>query len=346
MQEINVSFRLNGLSYSREELYDWIKLHVTDSNEFLQNSADFLQQWFNEEATVLVQTSGTTGVPKIIEIDKSAMLASARATGTFFELQQGTKALCCLPTKYIAGKMMLVRALALGWELDIVAPSSRPLQDLDKTYDFVAMVPLQVSASLSDLHKVQKLLIGGAAVDSALSSKLLTQNIEAYESYSMTETVTHIALKRIGESFFKTLPNVKLMQDARGCLVIDAPFVNPEKLVTNDVVELLSEHTFIWKGRADNVVNSGGVKLFPELIEDKLRNSIAARFFCAGLADEKLGERLVLIIEGEAYTVDDSIFLQLEKYERPKEIYFVTSFEQTETGKTRRKLILENIRLS
>lgn len=342
MVTIHPDFQLNGVSYTKIELLDWVQHHLASSEDYLKDTAEFLLQWLDATDSVVVQTSGTTGTPKKIGISKQAMIHSAQATGSFFGLAEHTRALCCLPVKYIAGKMMLVRALVLGWELDIVPPKSQPLAESESIYDFVAMVPLQVSQSLSDLNKVKTLLIGGASVDKDLVEKLLELSCNAYESYSMTETVTHIALKKIGEQCFNALPNVSLSLDERNCLVIDAPLLNSEQLITNDVVELLSPTSFIWKGRADNVVNSGGVKLFPEKIEAQLSNDIDRRFFLAGMPDEKLGECLVLIMEGEPYAIDAVIFSALEKYERPKKIYFVPNFEETETGKIKRKLILEN----
>ncbi|WP_258929419.1 hypothetical protein [Flavobacterium davisii] len=233
--------------------------------------------------------------------------------------------------------MMLVRAMVLGWDLTLVEPSSSPLKDSYIEYDFVAMVPLQVEKSLDELLRVKIVLIGGAKVNPVLTQKLIQNSINAYESYSMTETVTHIALKKIGTKNFKLLPGVVIEQDNRGCLVINAPNINEEILVTNDLIELVSDSEFIWKGRVDNVVNSGGIKLFPEQIEAKLIPKIKEHFFFYGLPDQKFGEKLVLVIEGEAYELDSSIFEELSLYEVPKQIIFIAKFEETETGKIKRK---------
>ncbi len=344
MLSIHRDFKLNGKSYSKRELQLWAIERIGVSKDFIKETAAFLIHWLDETDAVVVQTSGTTGVPKEMEIAKEVMIASAKATGTFFELQPGSTALCCLPVKYIAGKMMLVRAMVLGWEIDLVEPSSQPLLHLNKKYDFVAMVPMQVKASLSDLHKVKTLLIGGAAVDSELSLKLIQLRCNAFESYSMTETVTHIALKKIGKSYFKALPGVSLSVDVRGCLIIDAPNLKVQHLITNDIVDLLCSDRFVWKGRVDNVVNSGGIKLFPEQIENKLTDLIPSRFFCMGMPDEKLGECLVLIIEGESYEINESIFEQFEKYEKPKYIYFIDKFDETETGKIKRNVIKDYLK--
>lgn len=343
-KELHPKFTLNGEFYSKDELIQIAKELKTNIKQFQSDLGIFLLHWLDANDFVEVQTSGTTGNPKIIKISKQAMINSAIATGTFFNLMEGDSALCCLPIKYIAGKMMLVRAMILGLSLDVIEPISNPLHTTSKAYDFVAMVPLQVENSIDKLKQVKKLLIGGAIVSQDLASRVIKVQCEAYESYSMTETVTHIALRRIGEKYFKILPNVTLALDDRGCLVIDAPFINSEKIITNDLVELISETQFIWMGRVDNVINSGGVKLFPEKIEEKLQANFNRRFFIIGIDDTLLGQKVVLIIEGEEFVLEETVFSELGKYEKPKEIYFVSKFVETETGKVKRKEILENIK--
>lgn len=343
MYKIHSEFQLNGDKYSAQELNQWALDKRNSKFEFEVECALFLLDWLNDSETIQVKTSGTTGTSKIIGIKKTAMVNSAIATSDFFNLKEGTSALCCLPIKYIAGKMMLVRAMVLGWNLDIVEPSSNPLANCVKNYDFVAMVPLQVENSLDDLQSVKTILIGGAKVTNDLAVKLMSIKCNAYESYSMTETVTHIALKKIGESNFRVLPDVSIAIDDRNCLIIKAPKLNPEIIVTNDIVELMSAQEFIWKGRIDNVINSGGIKLFPEQIEEKLLNKIPSRFFIGGVPDEKLGEKVVLFIEGLAYQLDSAVFDELDKYEKPKEIFFFRSFLETETGKIKRKEIIQNL---
>jgi len=207
------------------------------------------------------------------------------------------------------------------------------------------MVPLQVEGSLQKLNQIKQLIIGGAKVNQILEKQLKETSCSVYESYSMTETVTHIALKRIGEKVFTVLPNVTITTDDRGCLVIDAPQLNSDKIITNDSVEILSENQFIWKGRIDNVINSGGIKFFPEQIEEKLVDRIPNRFFIAGIADEKLGEKLILVIEGNEFPLIATIFDTLDKYEKPKAVYFLQKFLETETGKIKRKEIINQLSL-
>lgn len=340
---IHPNFKLNGRHFSKEEL---IALAISYSNsyfEYEQECGQFLSKWLDENDSLEVQTSGTTGKPKLIKIKKSAMVNSAIATGNFLKLSTGNSALCCLPVKYIAGKMMVVRAMVLGLELDLVEPKSNPLENNFKNYDFVAMVPLQVEGSLQKINQIKKLIIGGTKVNQVLENQLKNSSCQAYESYSMTETVTHIALKRIGEKAFTVLPNVVITTDKRGCLVIDAPQLNSETIITNDSVVILSENQFIWKGRIDNVINSGGIKLFPEQIEEKLANKIISRFFVASMPDEKLGEKVVLVIEGKEFSLNEIIFEVLDKFEKPKVIYFLPKFLETETGKIKRKEIINQL---
>lgn len=341
---IHPSFQLNDLSLDKAELLLKSEEFTLSTIDNLKDLGFFLKQWFNQDSFIIVKTSGTTGKSKEIKIEKLAMINSALATGAFFEIYENTIALCCLPVKYIAGKMMLVRAMVLGWKIDVVESSSSPFKDISKVYDFVAMVPLQVENSINQLDKIKTLLIGGAPLNQQLTTKLIEINYNAYESYSMTETVTHVALRKVGDKGFKVLPNVKIKTDNRDCLVIYAPQLNPEELITNDIVDLISDTEFVWKGRFDNVVNSGGIKLFPEQIESKLISKIQRRFFVAGIPDDVLNEKLVLFIEGGEFKLDASIFEELDKYERPKEIIFVKKFFETETGKIKRKEIVEAIK--
>lgn len=330
-------FKIDGFHLNADEVrrvaYDYIK--EGDGNE--QAIGEFLLDWFDDKDYIEMRTSGTTGLPKLVRLEKQAMIQSALATGDFFELEPGNKALLCLPVKFIAGKMMLVRSLILGLELDIVAPSTQPLALNTKVYDFVAMVPLQVQNSIDGLKNVKKLIVGGAKMDLTLEEKLLPLKTAVYETYGMTETITHIAAKRLGESVFAVLPHVKIAQDNRGCLVITVPAISEEPIVTNDLVELIRENQFIFLGRIDNVVNSGGVKLIPEQIEAKLIGKIANRFFVTGVPDTTLGEKLILVIEGEKQEFENDFFDVLDKYEKPKEIVFVPKFKENENGKLLRK---------
>jgi len=252
-----------------------------------------------------------------------------------------------MSVEFIAGKMMLVRALTLGWHLDVVSANSNPLCGIEKTYDFSAMVPLQLSNSTDKLSKIDKLIVGGGVVSKELLEKIQGLKTTIFATYGMTETITHIAVKKLNnftsditrktkQSHYFVLPNVKISQDSRNCLIITAPNVSDNDIVTNDIINLKNEMEFEWLGRYDNIINSGGIKLFPEQIEEKLSTVIEGRFFVYGKPDKDLGDKLVLIVEGE----EDKIIIKkisklnsLLKYEIPKEIIFINDFIETETKK-------------
>ncbi len=354
---LHACFKLNGVSYSKESLGNHAKKLEIKGKPFETQIGTFLLEWLNNSSNINVKTSGSTGIPKTIAIHKKQMVNSAIATGTFFNLKEGDTALLCLSAEYIAGKMMLVRAMVLGLAIDTVDPSSLPLSLNSKTYDFCAMVPLQLQKVLHQLNQFKTLIVGGAPMPQSLQSALKDSSMNVYATYGMTETVTHIALKQVSgvrdqqsenlDDVFIGLPNVRFTQDERNCLMINAPNVADNLVVTNDVVELLSNNSFKWLGRFDNIINSGGLKLNPEIIEQKLSNIIATRFFVAGVADGRLGHRLVLIVEGNQNT---ETLLQklkaeatLSRFEFPKEVYTLPKFLETKTGKILRSANLQLI---
>ncbi|MFH6994376.1 AMP-binding protein [Flavobacterium sp. FlaQc-48] len=330
-------FKLNGYHLSGKDLCQVGYSYIKEGDVYERAIGEFLLDWFDDKEYIEMTTSGTTGLPKVVRLEKQAMIQSALATGDFFGLEPGNRALLCLPTQFIAGKMMLVRSLILGLDIDVVSPSTAPLLYNKTQYDFVAMVPVQVQNSIEKLINIKKLIIGGAKIDSALEEKLLPLKTEIYETYGMTETITHIAAKRVGEKAFSILPNVKISKDDRDCLVINLASVSDEPIVTNDLVELINDNQFIFLGRIDNVINSGGVKLIPEQIEAKLIDKISNRFFVTGVPDTVLGEKLILVIEGEKREFAPDFFDVLGKYEKPKEIVFVPKFKENENGKLLRK---------
>jgi O-succinylbenzoic acid--CoA ligase len=332
-----------------------------DLSGFAQAAFSFCKEWLSGQTHFSQQTSGSTGVPKKIEMLRRQMIASAEATRDFFQIQPNTTLLCCLSPEYIAGKMMLVRAMVWDCPIWLVEPSSLPLARLDFIPDFVAMVPLQAEQSLHDsqskskLKQIKHLLIGGAPISERLRRNLLDHKIRAWQTYGMTESVSHIALARIEDSpaVYHTLPGVHIGQDARGALWVQSPMSGPEKIQTNDLVEMISEHHFSWLGRADFVVNSGGVKLHPELLEQKAEKAIqdlfqSSRFFFFGEKDTMLGERLVLIIEHApdpqaAQKLIQKLGTVLGKYEVPKAVYFIPTFVQTPNGKVNRHETYQNL---
>ncbi len=339
--QFHKEFKLQGNSFS--SINELIKYSKSISKEV----SSFLVEWFNKNSFVEVNTSGSTGTPKLIQLKKEHMVNSALATGNYFKLPQKTSALLCMSTHYIAGKMMLVRALTLGWDIDVVEAESNPLKNISKIYDFSAMVPLQLHNSLKDIHKIKKLIVGGGVVSNDLLNKIQNIETEVFATYGMTETITHIAVKKLNhchselveKSNYVSFPNVKLSIDERGCLVIDAPKVSGEVIVTNDLVEIISVNSFHWLGRFDSIINSGGIKLIPEQIEQKLSKLIKQRFFVTGIKDAILGEKLVLLIEGLETNLSLNKLKELStlsKFEVPKEVFYVEKFIETPTKKINR----------
>ena len=342
------AFTFNGLQYdTKEELQVFAKSLQQEGDDYEIHIGDFILAWLDDTDAVKVKTSGSTGKPKKIQLSKKAMVNSAKATAAYFKLGEGTSALLCLPANYIAGKMMLVRAMVMGWNLHVVAPEKDALTQYDNDYDFVAMVPYQVHYSLQDLNKVKKIIIGGGPVSKELEEQLQSVSTEVFATYGMTETITHVAVRRINgparSKTFSALPNVKFSQDERECLVISAPNISEEKVVTNDMVTLQSPTSFVWQGRYDNVINSGGVKIFPEKVEEKLSEKIMEPFIIASEKNNELGERVILVIEMTSDSIPDysKAFEVLSKYERPKKVISLSKFPYTETGKVKRAALLK-----
>lgn len=322
--------------------------------------SDFLHDWFYEGETVPVQTSGSTGAPKIFEIEKKRMRASAAMTCDFLGLNIGDSALLCLPVEYISGKMMLVRAAERKLKLWVTNPTSNPLANFSEPVDFCAMSPLQVENSLDKLHLIKNLIIGGAQVSETLKQKIHKilhasgAEVRIYETYGMSETLSHIALKEIyphAETHFEKLEGVELTLDSRGCLRIYAPKLNPEILNTNDLVELEKDSSFKFLGRIDNVINSGGLKIQPEVLESLVKKTINNDVLFLGLPDQKLGQKLVMAIEGPQVNVDsaliDRVLSRIErtysKNQKPREIIFVDKFPRLPNGKIDRLTLQQDL---
>lgn len=340
-KNIHNRFKINGFHLDRDSLFQLAYSLIKEGEDFEKEAGLFLLDWFDDKDFVDTQTSGTTGEPKKIKIDKQAMVNSALATGDFFGLEPGNTALHCLPSRFIAGKLMLVRSIILGLEMDLVSPKGNPLANTQKKYDFAAMVPLQVEHAMEDIEQIDKLIIGGAKVSKNLIEQLKHKSTHSFETYGMTETITHIAAKKISEEEFTVLPDVLISKDIEGCLVIEAPRVSAEKIFTNDLIEITGENTFKWIGRKDNIINSGGIKIVPELVEKKLDGKLPFRYFITSTADEHLGQKVVLVVENDTNTIDTKVFEGLDTYEKPKEIWNVPQFSETENGKINRKVTLE-----
>ena len=310
----------------------------------------FLDEWHNESPTLLVHTSGSTGKPKPLWVEKRRMEASARITCGFLGLRQGDTALLCMPLDYIAGKMMVVRALTCGLRLISVEPSAHPMKGLDDSpIDFAAMVPLQVVRTLEvheereRLLRVRHLIIGGGAIDEELEQALQDFPHAVWSTYGMTETLSHIALRRINgahrDDHYTPFEGVGISLNDEGCLVIDAPAMCPTPLTTNDRALLAADgRRFRILGRRDNVICSGGIKLQTEEIERKLRPRIHVPFMVTKQRDAALGEAVVLLVESNDTEQHQAVCRDtLYKYERPKLILSVERIPLTGTGKPARK---------
>ncbi len=351
---IHKDFQLNGQYFkSPSNLISYV-------NKNLPEHATFVQALFDDESFITAQTSGSTGTPKQIKIKKLHMRNSALKTIAFFDLKPQTKALLNLSSGFIAGKMMWVRALLGGWHLDVTHPDNQSIASTlsNNRYDFGAMVPLQVFQNIDKIHHIKKLIIGGGAVSQNLLDKIYDLPNRIYATYGMTETITHIAvmpLNQVAENDFyqddikkgyRILDNIHIDTDDRNCLMITAPDIADDQIITNDLVELLDDQHFRWLGRYDNIINSGGIKLIPEQIEQKLKSIIKVPFFIAGLPDAKLGQKAVLILETEQIPKDlpEQIKKHLSKYEVPKNIYMLPEFERTPTGKIQRQNTLRKLK--
>ena len=343
---------LNNQTYDKPKLQNLAnqKLNNPTTSTWQKSLFSFILQWLEDTPTIQVKTSGSTGTPKLIELEKSKMIASAKATGQYFGFEKGMTALLCLPCDYIAGKMMVVRSFVWGLNLITVNPSSYPLENIFTPPAFTAMIPLQVIHSL-DKHRtlfnqIQTVIIGGGVVDTALRKRLQTIKTACYATYGMTETITHIAIKPLNgvhqSEVYQALEGVQFSKDERGCLVIDAPHVATEQVITNDVIDLKSSKSFEWLGRFDNIINTGGIKVNPEQVEKVLGTLISKRFFIAAQADEKLGSRIILLIEDKPWNTQQikdlmqNMKSQLQKFQVPKSIHFIPQFVETPTQKIQR----------
>lgn len=343
---------IDNRTFSFKEIQESIPTALPD---YASSAFHFCKEWLNGKEVFTLYTSGSTGQPKPFELTRQQMTDSALATAKTLGLNAEDSALVCLNTAYIAGVMMLVRGMVLNLNLRLVTPGTSPLRTLTEgeKIDFTAFVPLQLTTLLEEnnpkdirhLQKMKAILVGGAAVSKELEEKIQFLSAPVYNTYGMTETVSHIALRRLNgkekQPYYRTLPEVSIAVDERNCLRILSPGTKNEWLQTNDVVEILDKDTFLWLGRADTIINSGGIKIQPEEIEKKLEKKLTekgfSQFFIAGLPHGQLGEAVTLFIEGEKgkdLFLLENIKSMVEKFEVPKGIIYVETFPVTATGKT------------
>ena len=340
--------RIAGITYSCDEILRKPPPVFASATPFPHQLYLFLKEWFSTSPTMRLHTSGSTGAPKEITVRKEQMLQSARMTCDFFQLKKDDRALLCLPLEYIGGKMMVVRAICAGLDLYPVAPSGYPLAGGDEQYDFAAMVPLQVYNSLQTgeekqrLSQIRQLIIGGGAMDAQLEVALSDFPNKIYATYGMTETVSHIALRSISGpgtvQYYTPLPGVELSLSDEQTVIIHAPRVADAPVVTNDIGEIREDGTFRILGRKDNVINSGGIKVQAEEVEQILRPYMRGHFAITSLPHPKLGEAIVLLIEPEddPVTTRKTVEQHLPRYQHPLYILSVKAIPQTGSGKTDR----------
>ena len=361
MTDQKQNYYISGKAYTKEDLKIFAKGKVRNASTptWEKDIHRFILDWISPMEYLQVHTSGSTGIPKAIEIEKKYFEASAKASISFLDLKEGAVSFLCLPTDFIAGKMMIVRSLVGGLNLHYAEPSSKPdMTGLDEI-EFAGMIPMQVSKLLENeegkknLNKIRKLIIGGSFVPVSLEEKVKDLPNKIWSTFGMTETLTHIALRRLNGSeasdMYTPFPTVKISLDERGCAIINAEYIGVNNLITNDLAQISSDGHFRILGRIDNIVMSGGLLLSPEIIEKKLYGFIDHEFFLAGLRDHELGERLVIFIEDpgeELFKKEkelwETIHKRLTGYEVPKSIIFMEEFTRTGNGKILRPVTVEN----
>lgn len=300
----------------------------------------FLEQWDNSQPFIEAHTSGSTGTPKIIRLSKNDMVASATATCEYFGINASSVMVCPLSADYIAGKMMIVRAIVSGATLYMELPSNNPLLTDYPELNLVPIVPSQLPGLVNATRKqqVKNVIIGGAPLSATAEAAIERVSFKAFATYGMTETCSHVALRIIGNhnNVYEALPGYTLGIDNRSCLIINSSTQSFGQIVTNDVVTLVDERHFVWKGRYDNVIISGGLKVHPEIVEKTISKHINRELYISAGVDAKWGQRVILNIEGPEFDTEEllsALRMELKTHELPREIIFHDCFSRTKSGK-------------
>jgi o-succinylbenzoate---CoA ligase len=355
MDSWKLGLTISGNSFNHRELLSYSSHQIVSLiNPWEKEIYRFIINWLSDSDHIIQYSSGTTGKPKQIKLPKESMMHSARLTCDILHLKEGDTALLCMPVDYIAGKMMIVRSMVCRLNLITVEPNSTPDTTRLPQIEFSAMVPLQAHNLMicsKALERIRKILIGGAEISNELEN--LLKNIEGgvYATYGMAETSSHIALRRLNgknpDKSYKALPGIRLVTDERGCLVIQANWL-PKRVVSNDLVEITGEGSFRWLGRYDNLINSGGVKIVPEEVEALVKEKTGVDCVAVGMPDEKLGHKLVLVLEKDQapdslvkFTTELSGFLP--RRWKPKEIRIVPNFPRNDSYKIDRLKLVKMI---
>ncbi len=349
---------LKNKSYHYEELKDHT-LDFSASGELSsweKSIVRFVKDWLSDSEFILQQTSGSTGKPKTIKLNKKWMEYSARQTCQYFNLNESHNALLCLPVDYIAGKMMVVRSLTCGFNIYCAEPAGNPFKDIGIPMDFVAITPFQLFQSLDTLEiaPVKTIIVGGGEITRALENEIQNLSVEVFATYGMTETSSHVALRQANgkkrSDNFQVIGDTQISTDERNCLVLENSYLFDGKLFTNDIVEIISKNCFKWLGRFDNIINSGGIKIIPEEIENLIVHLLPDTMVVTSVPDKKLGEAIVLAIETEVISKEmkkhllQQIKPVLHTYTMPREIICIPEFPKTATGKISRKALKDMIR--
>lgn len=348
------SIWINGRFVSLTEITSGREVALTP---FESSTFSFISDWFGGKQSFEITTSGSTGVPKTILVSRAQMMASARLTAQVLDLKANDSCLVCIDTKFIGGRMMLVRAFTIGMQIYAMDPSADPLLKLPAglCVNFAAFVPYQIEAIIGSaepraLDRVEKAIIGGAPLRKSTIQKSDGFKCQLWATYGMTETVSHVALQLLNgqhkQDYFETLPAITVDLDARDCLIVNVPYLN-DRILTNDLAEIISSNRFRWSGRIDNVINTGGIKVSPEKVETILQpffesTGRSLRYFVHGMEDPQLGSRVVLVME--ANTIDEEFLKSLNafmtstlsKFEIPKSALLVSKFSETGNGKINR----------
>ena len=305
----------------------------------------FLEEWNSTDAIVKVNSSGSTGTPKTIAIEKKFMRQSAKKTLEFLHLKKGDTAYLCLSTETIAGKMMVIRCILGELKLVVGPISASSLSSYHTKIDFTAIVPLQLESVLTNhptrLQSIHSVIVGGAPVSDRLIIVLKEKQLTVFQTYGMTETISHVAMRKIGfqsEEFYTALPRTSFSLGKQDNLIIHSSDIGVENLETTDYVELISPAQFSWKGRTDFIINSGGKKIVPEEVEKIISTLIDLPFFVSAVDDQSLGQKVILVIEGtESIQIKKTNLAELlPKFQVPKEVVYFNEFVRTASGKINR----------
>lgn len=352
MNSIQDTYYLASRKLNRISLLEFAENMIADNStsKWEKQIFQFILEWFDENDFIRVNTSGSTGKPKQIKLLKKYMVESAKATLNFLNLKEGDKALLCLPAEFIAGKMMIVRSLIGGLNLHFIKPSLKPILPTSEEFGLIALVPSMISDLINaerekELENFENVLLGGSAIPYEHEKRLNQLNNKIWHTYGMTETITHIALRKINgkekSQFFKPLQGVSLSLSEEQTLIINYPKIGVNKLITNDIAEIKKDGSFKFLGRKDNVIISGGLKIHPEEVEKRIEGVIKNDFFIYGIPDTRLGQKAILFIEGDTQKPDKEIIIEitqlLTKSQLPRKIIRVIKFDRTISKKTIRR---------